>query len=106
MRSPPDRSPNIRAQWNFSGRAEGLESEWRHPAKDRTPNHLTEKDRKAHERIANQRGTKEGNVTMRNRRHRSASQWRPKQGSVPMIAVQTPVWTKSPGPGGADHERA
>ena len=106
MRSPPDRSPNARAQWDFSGRAEGPESEWRHRAKERTPNHLNRKDRKAHERIGNRRGTKERNATMRNRRHRSASQWSPKQGSVPMIAIRTPVWTKRPEPRGADHERA
>ena len=87
-------------------RAEGPESEWRHPAKDRTPNHLNRNDRKAHERIGNRRGTKERNATMRNRRHRSASQWSPKQGSVPMIAIRTPVWAKRPEPRGADHERA
>ena len=87
-------------------RSEGPESEWRHRAKERTPNHLNRKDRKAHERIGNRRGTKERNATMRNRRHRSASQWSPKQGSVPMIAIRTPVWAKRPEPRGADHERA
>ena len=90
----------------ISGRAKGPESEGRHPAKDRTPNRLTRKDRKAHKRIGNKRGTKEGNATMRNHKHRSASQWSPKQGSVPMIAVRTPVWTKRPEPRGADHKRA
>ena len=106
MRSPPDRSPKTGAQWKFSGRAEGLESEWRHAAKDRTPNHLSRKDWKAHSRIRNKRETKEGKATMRSRKHRSASQWSPKQGSVPMIAVRKPVWAKSLGSGEADHQRA